>query len=104
MTTAIAQQYIDGRMRELGYANSYYIRLRHYVLRPRQTVTIQADSHMFLLINPAVMIRVQSAFGIYDLTVETVNELQYEHMGNIEVENYANHRQHIEFLQVIIHP
>ena len=104
MTTAIAQQYIDGRMKELGFTNSYYMRLRHFVLRPKESFTIHTDSHLFLLINPAVMIRVQSAFGIYDLTIDTVNELQYEHMGNIEVENYANHKQHIEFLQVIIHP
>lgn len=102
MTTAIAQEYIRGRMKELGYADNYYLRLRHYVLQPKALITVHADSHWYLLINPPVMIRVQSEFGIYDLTIDTVNELQYEHQGIIEVKNYASHIQHVQFLQVII--
>jgi hypothetical protein len=102
MTTALAQEYIRGRMEELGYAGRYYIRLRHYVLRPKETIHIQADTHLFLLIQPPVMVRVQSSFGIHDLTVDNVNELQYEHQGWIDVENYASHLQHVQFIQVII--
>jgi hypothetical protein len=102
MTIALAQEYIYGRMAELGYTDSYYIRLRHYVLRPLEAITIDADIQLFLLVEPPVMVRVQSEFGIYDLTVDNVNELQYEHQGKIEVENYASHLQHIQFIQVII--
>lgn len=102
MTTALAQEYIHGRMAELGYGGKYYIRLRHYVLRPKETITIHADIQLFLLIQPPVMVRVQSNIGIHDLTVDNVNELQYEHQGVIEVENYASHLQHIQFIQVII--
>lgn len=102
MTTALAQDYIRGRMLELGYGDNYYIRLRHYVLRPLEIITVDADIHFFLLIQPPVMIRVQSTYGIYDLTVDNVNELQYEHQGKIEVENYASYLVHIQFIQVII--
>lgn len=102
MTTALAQDYIRRRMAELGYMDNYYVRLRHYVLRPLQSIVIDADVHFFLLIQPPVMVRVQSAYGIYDLTVDNVNELQYEHQGKIEVENYASHLQHVQFIQVII--
>lgn len=102
MTTALAQEYLRGRMMELGFADQYYLRLRHYVLRPKQTITIHADVHVFLLIQPPVMVRVQSEYGIHDLTVDNVNELQYEHQGIIEVENYASQLQHIQFIQVII--
>lgn len=102
MTTALAQEYIRGRMIELGYADKYFIRLRHYVLRPQEQISIDADIHFFLLVNPPVMVRVQSEYGIYDLTVDNVNELQYEHQGKIEVENYASHLQHVQFIQVII--
>ncbi|MFB6453800.1 hypothetical protein ACE38W_00910 [Chitinophaga sp. Hz27] len=102
MNTALAQEYIRGRMAELGFGNDYIIRLRHYVLRPKVKITIQADVHFFLLVNPPVMVRVQSGFGIYDLTVDYANELQYEHQGIIEVENYASHLQHIQFIQIII--
>ncbi|MBO9565546.1 MAG: hypothetical protein J7621_22405 [Niastella sp.] len=102
MTTALAQEYLRGRMAELGFADQYYIRLRHYVLRPKQVITIHADVHLFLLIQPPVMVRIQSDYGIYDLTVDNVNELQYEHQGLIEVENYSSHLQHVQFIQVII--
>ena len=102
MTIALAQEYLHGRLAELGYAGKYYLRLRHYVLQPMEVITIDADIQVFLLIQPPVMIRVQSAFGIYDLTIDNVNELQYEHLGKIEVENYASYLQHVQFIQVII--
>jgi hypothetical protein len=102
MTTALALEYLRGRMAELGFADKYYIRLRHYVLLPKQAITIHADVHVFLLIQPPVMVRVQSEYGIHDLTVDNVNELQYEHQGIIEVENYASYLQHVQFIQVII--
>lgn len=104
MTIALAQEYIRGRMAELGYGDQYYVRLRHYVLRPREIIQIDADIHLFLLVQPPVMVRVQSDYGIYDLTVDNVNELQYEHQGKIAVENYASHLQHVQFIQVIIKP
>jgi hypothetical protein len=104
MTIALAQDYLRGRMAELGYADQYYVRLRHYVLRPQETIHIDADIHIFLLVQPPVMVRVQSEYGIYDLTVDNVNELQYEHQGKITVESYASHLQHIQFIQVIIKP
>jgi hypothetical protein len=102
MTIALAQDYLGGRMAELGYAENYYLRLRHYVLRPQEAILIDADIQVFLLIQPPVMVRVQSGYGIYDLTVDNVNELQYEHQGKIEVTNYASYLQHVQFIQVII--
>ena len=102
MTTALAQDYLRGRMQELGFGDQYYLRLRHFVLRPREKITIHADVHLYLLIHPPFMVRIQSQYGIYDLTVDNVNELQYEHQGIIEVENYASHLQHVQFIQVII--
>lgn len=102
MTTALAQDYLRGRMQELGFADQYYLRLRHFVLRPKEKVSIHADVHLYLLIHPPFMVRIQSLYGIYDLTVDNVNELQYEHQGIIEVENYASYLQHVQFIQVII--
>lgn len=102
MTTEIALGYLKGRMYELGYGDKYYIRLRHFVLRPKESITINADVNMFLLIEPPTMVRVESSFGIHDLTVDNINELQYEHQGNIQVENYASRLQHVQFIQVII--
>ena len=102
MTIALAQEYLRARLVELGYGGNYYLRLRHYVLQPMELITIDADIQVFLLVQPPPMIRVQSDFGIYDLTIDHVNELQYEHLGKIEVENYASYLQHAQFIQVII--
>lgn len=102
MTIALAQDYLRGRMQELGFGDYYYLRLRHFVLRPKEKIIIHADVHLYLLVHPPFMVRVQSQYGIYDLTVDNVNELQYEHQGIIEVENYASHLQHVQFIQVII--
>ena len=101
MTTELAMEYIPSRMKELGYGNNYHIRFRHFVLQPKERKKIHADDHLFILINGTDAVMVKSAFGIFDLVASNVNELQYEHQGNIQIRNYTGLTQHVRFIQII---
>lgn len=101
MTIELAIDYIRRRMQELGHSDRYHLRFRHYVLTPRQTIRIEAIDQLFILIEPVGNVRVESIFGLYDLTVDHSNELQYEHQGQIQATNHTHRLQHVRFIQVI---
>lgn len=101
MTIELAMEYIPRRMQALGYGNNYNIRFRHFVLQPKERKKVHADNQLFILVEPNDTISVKSDFGIYDLAALNVNELQYEHQGNIRIRNYAGVTQHIRFIQII---
>ena len=101
MNIELAIEYIPRRMEELGYGNNYNIRFRHYVLQPKERKKIHADNQLFILVEANDAVSVKSDFGMYDLTALNVNELQYEHQGNIRIRNYAGVTQHVRFIQII---
>lgn len=102
MTIALAHDYIRRRMEELGHGDHYYLRFRHFVLLPRQHRTVQADNELFILVEPNDAITVLSSFGVFDVTADDVNELQYEHQGTIQLNNLTHQIQHVRFIQVIL--
>jgi hypothetical protein len=101
MTIELAIEYIPKRMEELGYGNNYNIRFRHFVLQAKETQNIDADNQLFILIEANDAMSVKSDFGIYDLAALNVNELQYEHQGNMDITNYGNTTLHVRFIQII---
>lgn len=101
MNTMIALDYIPRRMAELGYANAYYTRFRHLVLRPSEVMEISAGSELYILIEEVADISVSSDFGVYDLSFAFTNEQLYEHQGSIRIENHGKGLNHIRFIQVI---
>jgi hypothetical protein len=101
MTIDFAIDYIPRRMKELGFGSHYMIRLRHFVLQPKEKRQIKAPNQLFMLIDTNENIAVYSDFGVFDLTQEKINELQYEHRGSIRIRNYAGYIQHVRFIQVI---
>ena len=101
MTIELAIEYIPRRLEELGYGKNYNIRFRHYVLQPNENKKIDADNQLFILIEPNGTASVKSDFGVYDLTAFNVNELQYEHQGQILINNYTGLMQHVRFIQII---
>lgn len=101
MTIELALEYIPLRMMELGYGEHYSIRFRHFVLKPMERRKVHGGNQLFILVEPSDTISVKSDFGIYDVTSDTVNELQYEHRGNMRIRNYAGLIQHIRFIEVI---
>lgn len=102
MTVQFALDYIPRRMRELGYGDHYITRFRHLMLKPAEIVTMESYAGEFLLlIEPTLLIRVDSELGRYNMSSELTNEQQYEHQGYIEIENLNNGFNHIRFIQVI---
>jgi hypothetical protein len=101
MTIELALEYIPRRMKELGYADNYSIQFRHFVLPPKEKVKVHALNQLLLLIEPVDTISVKSDAGIFDVTIDSANELQYEHQGAVCIRNYAAITQHARFIQVI---
>jgi hypothetical protein len=101
MTIELAIDYIRRRMVELGFNDSYHLRFRHFVLKGKQETEVDGDNQLFILVDPRDSISVESVFGIFDVTVDNVNELQYEHQGKITLKNNSSIVQHVRFIQVI---
>jgi hypothetical protein len=100
MTIALALEYIPARMKELGH-KGYSIQFRHFVLGAKKKLKVHAPDQLFILVEPGEMIAVTSDTGVFDLTLDNVNELHYEHQGSIRIRNYAAVPLHARFIQVI---
>lgn len=101
MTISLALEYIPRRMCELGYASEYTIRFRHLLLMPGEERAIAAYNQLFILIEPADDVRIESDVGLFDLTEDLVNEFQYEHTGELYLTNLSAVSGHVRFIQVI---
>lgn len=100
MTINLALEYIPRRMKELGYED-YAIRFRHWVVQQNETIEIDGNNHIYVLIEPPETVTVESDFGLFDLSNNNINEYQYEHQGTITISSYAADVQHIRMIQVI---
>ncbi len=101
MTITLALEYIARRMKELGYGDEYSIQFRHFVLPSKAKLKVHAGNQLFILLEPSESIAVKSDTGVFDVTTENVNELHYEHRGEIRIRNYTIITQHARFIQVI---
>jgi hypothetical protein len=101
VTSDLALDYIARRMREMGYSKDYLIRFRHVLLKVSEVREITAYNQIFLLIEPVYDIRIESDVGLFDLTEDHANEMQYEHRGRIKISNLSISTVNIRFLQAI---
>lgn len=101
MTEELALEYISRRACELGYGNDYTIRLRHFVLQPQESRKINSHDQFFVLLEPYCEMRIESATALFDMSEYQINELQYEHKGEITLTNQSIFVTHARFIQVI---
>ena len=102
MTIDLALEYIPRRMEELGFGNRYTLRFRHLVLQATEELILDAQNQFFILVDQPSGITVDSSSGVFDLSSSSVNEMQYEHQGLINIKNMTEKITHIRFIQVII--
>lgn len=101
MTTELALEYIKRRTCELCYGNDYTLRVRHFVLQPHEQRKIDGHNQFFILIEPYCDLRIESGAAIFDITDDNMNELEYEHRGDMTITNYSIFINHARFIQVI---
>ncbi|MBA2613357.1 MAG: hypothetical protein H0U95_15420 [Bacteroidetes bacterium] len=101
MTIALAIEYIPRRMNDIGIGTNYFLRYRHFVIQPLETIELDGDNQFFIQVDEITDITIRSEFGIYDLSDTTINEQQYEHQGKITLYNYSASMKHVRFIQVI---
>lgn len=101
MTETLAMEYIPRRMCELGHGKNYMIRFRHLLLKPAEIRMLAAHNQLYLLIEPATDVRIESSTGVFNVNDALVNEVQYEHRGDIKITNLATSTRHLKMIQVI---
>ena len=101
MTINLTLEYIARRMKELGSGDDFSIQFRQLVWRSKGKLKQAAGNQLFILLEPSESIAVKSDSGVFDVTTENVNELHYEHRGEIRIRNYTIITQHARFIQVI---
>jgi hypothetical protein len=101
MTSELALEYIRMRMSEMGYSNKYLLRFRHLVFQPGETREVVGYNQIFMLIEPTRDMRIESDVGLYDLSEDDANELQYEHRGIIKITNHSSLINNVRLIQVI---
>jgi len=101
MTSDLALDYIARRMREMGYGKDYLIRFRHVLLKVNEVRELTAYNQILLLIEPVHNMRIESDVGLFDLTEDHANEMQYEHRGRIIITNLSLSQINARFLQAI---
>ena len=101
MTINLALEYLCKRTGELGIGSNYVLRFRHLRLQPGEKKIIPAFGQLVILVEPADDVRVESNVGLFDLSEDLTNELQYEHQGEILVSNLSAVSNHLRFIQVI---
>lgn len=101
MTVEFAIDHIPRRMRELGYGEDYITRWRHLQLAAGEEVVLNAYNEIYFLIEPASGTKVRSKKGVFDVTDGSINEMQYEHNGKIQILNSTKSSQLVLFIQAI---
>jgi len=101
MSEEFAISYIPRRMKELGYQDHYMVKYRHLVIKPGAVRNINAAGELYLLIDEPQEVTIASEFAVYDLLESNINEISYEHFGNITITNNAAETVRIRFIQVI---
>jgi hypothetical protein len=101
MTIDFALDHIPRRMRDLGFNDEYFTDFKHYVLYAKETRKIEGFNEFFFLIDEPDNVSVASEFGVFDLSLQNVNEMKHEHQGLITITNYRSSVNHIRFIQVI---
>jgi hypothetical protein len=100
MVKELISEYIRSRMEKLNYGTDYYIDFRHIVLQPGQHKDIEAYNELYVLVEPVDNINIKSDFGLFDLSFDRIDELQYVHQGFISIHNYSITLNHVQFVQV----
>jgi len=100
MVKELISEYIRSRMEKLNYGTEYYIEFRHLVLQPGQHKDIEAYNDLMVLVEPVEGVNIKSDFGMFDLSFDRIDELQYVHQGFISIHNYSPSLNHVQFVQV----
>lgn len=101
MSDEFILRYIPFRMKQLGYSK-YHLRYRDLAIAAGETITIAAYKDLFFITQNPQDVRIESDYGIYDTTGESIAENTYQHKGEILITNPTDSIKRIKFIQVII--
>lgn len=100
MVKELIAEYVRSRMDKTNYGTQYYIEFRHFVLQPGEHRDVEAYNELYVLVEPVSNVNIKSDFGMFDLSFDRIDELQYVHQGFISIHNYSPTITHLQFVQV----
>lgn len=98
MTIEAALEILRGRMDDLGYRKNYYPQIKHLVLQPNEFREINAYNQLWILVDDSADISVTGEMGVFDLSLQNINELKYEFQGLIKIKNQVAGITHLRFV------
>jgi hypothetical protein len=101
MTSTLALTYIRKKMKDIGLGTRYQIKYRHINIPQNNSIGIDASNHYYIILHNPTNIVVISDYGVYDAEDELLNEIQYEHTGQMKILNKTAFVQSIRMIQVI---
>lgn len=101
MTEQFIWQYIRERIRQLEYA-CYQVLYRDLMIEAQSVIHITAYNELYYIVDDPALFIVESDYGLYDSTVNSITENVHQHRGEIVIGNRSIENKRIKFIQVII--
>jgi hypothetical protein len=101
MTEPFILELIPCRIKQLGYT-SYHLRYRDLIIEGNKSVTQYAYNELYFIVDDPPGLIVESDYGLYDTTDESIIENVHQHRGEIKIINPKPESRRIKFVQLII--
>jgi hypothetical protein len=101
MTEQFILQFIPRRIKELDY-QEYYISYADKVIEGGSIQAIQAYNSLYFIVDDPIGLRVESDYGVYDLTDNPSSDNVHQHRGEIIITNPGTDSRRIKFIKVVI--
>lgn len=101
MTEQFILEYTPQRIRQLRYSK-YHLRYRDMVIEGNSSQVIKAYNELYFIVDDPPGIIVESDYGLFDSTDDTIQDNVHQHRGEITIINPGASKRKIKFIQVII--
>lgn len=103
MDASLLKELLHQRITERGYSvATSQIAYRDLMLASGQQRHIQAYNQLWLLIDDVPGLRINSSYGLYDLSNFAADEQQHEHTDQITLENLTTAPLQVKMYQIIL--
>jgi len=103
MDATLLKELIAQRITEKGYSvQKSQIVYRDIALPARASKAFNAYNQLWMLIDDVAGIKIESSYGMYNLSNIVADEQQHEHTDQITIENLTSQATQIKMYQIIL--
>jgi hypothetical protein len=101
MSEQFILEYVPNRIKQLGL-RKYHLRYRDFVIYENSSIALSAYNELFFIVDDPPGIVIESDYGIYDSTDDTIPENVHQHRGEILITNPGAGNRRVKLIQIII--